>query len=112
MNLFFVNIAYADLDSFLSNVNNYILNPLIYLLFAIALVFFLYGVVEFIANADNEEKRMIGKSHMLWGVVGLGIMFGVWSILQIVVNTLGIEGINPEKQEVKLNDYTPNYPPK
>lgn len=109
MSSFFVNIAYADLDSFLSNANTLIFNPLIRLLFAVALVYFLYGVVEFIAGADNEEKRAKGRMHMLWGVVGLGIMVGVWTILQITVNSLGIEGVDPKNQKVKLNDYNPDF---
>lgn len=112
MDFFFVNTAYASLDTFLANANRLIINPIIYLLFAIALVYFLFGMVEFIANSDNEEKRMTGKSHMLWGIVGLGIMMGVWSILQIVINTLGIEKIDPKNQKVELNDYQPKFPPK
>lgn len=111
MDFFFVNTAYASLDTFLANANRLIINPIIYLLFAIALVYFLYGMVEFIAGADNEEKRMTGKSHMLWGIIGLGIMLGVWSILQIVINTLGIEKIDPKNQKVELNDYNPKFPP-
>lgn len=110
MDFFFVNTAYASLDTFLANTNRLIINPIIYLLFAIGLVYFLYGMVEFIAGADNEEKRMVGKNHMLWGIVGLGIMLGVWTILQIVINTLGIEKIDPKNQKVELNDYQPKLP--
>lgn len=111
MNFFFVNTAYASgLDTFLTNANRLIINPLIYLLFGIALVFFLYGVLQFIANADNEEKRMTGRNHMLWGIIGLGIMMGVWAILQIVINTLGIERIDPKNQKVELQDYNPKFP--
>lgn len=43
--LLFPNIAYADFDSFLKNVNNEIVNPLIKLLFALAVVYFLWGVL-------------------------------------------------------------------
>ncbi|MDQ3245000.1 MAG: pilin [bacterium] len=112
MDLFFVNIAYAGVDDFIHNVNRLILNPLIGLMFAVALVFFFYGVVEFLWNADNEEARTMGKKHMLWGIVGLFIMMSVWGILQLVLDTLDIKGINPEKGTVKLNDYNPTIPPK
>lgn len=110
MDFFFVNTAYASLDSFLANTNRLIINPIIYLLFAIALVYFLYGMVEFIAGADNEEKRMTGKNHMIWGIIGIGIMLSVWSILQILINTLGIEKIDPKNQKVELKDYNPKFP--
>ena len=59
MDLFSVRVAYASVDSFVSRLNTLIINPLILLLFALAMVFFLYGVFEFIINQDNEEKRII-----------------------------------------------------
>src|SRR3990167_9337795 len=99
--LFTTNVAYASVDSFLSNANRLIVNPLIGLLFALAVVYFLYGVFEFLLNQENDEKKTTGKSHMLWGVVGITIMLGVWTILGIITNTLGISGqINPEQGTV------------
>ena len=113
MNLFSTKVAYASFNSFLANVNNQIINPLIIFLFALAMVYFLYGLVEFIWNGNNDEKKTTGKSHMLWGVVGLTIMMGVWAILGVILNTLGIEDqINPEQGKVTLPDYNPTYPPK
>jgi len=110
MNLFFTNIAYASVDSFVANINRLIINPLIILLFALALMYFLFGVFQFLSNADNEEKRTTGKKHMVWGIVGLTVMIGVWFILNLVLDTFNITGINPEKGEVKLNEYNPSYP--
>ena len=93
-----------DLDKFIANVDNMIINPLIGFLFALAIAFFLYGVLEFFMNQENEEKKTTGKSHMIWGVVGITIMLGVWTILGIVLNTLGISKseINPEEGTVNL----------
>ena len=114
MNLFSPNIAYAAserFDTFLSNVNSQIINPLIVFLFALALVYFLYGMVEFISNGGNDEKKTVGKSHMLWGVVGLTIMMGVWAILNMILNTLNINDIKPEEGAVTLPDYNPTFIP-
>ena len=103
MNIISANIAYASIDSFIANVNREIINPLISFLFALALVYFLYGVFEFIANGGNDEKKTAGKSHMLWGVIGITIMMGVWAILGIILNTFGLEGqIKPEQGTVTL----------
>jgi len=57
-------------------------------------------------NQGNDEKKTSGKSHMLWGVVGITIMLGVWTILGIVLNTLGISKseINPEQGTVQLSN--------
>lgn len=113
MNLFSTNVAYAGLDSFLANVSAQIINPAIELLFALAIVYFLYGVFEFIRNQDNEEKKTTGKSHMMWGLVGIAIMLGVWGILNLILNTLNISKseIDPEAVKVDLKEYNPpNFP--
>ncbi|KKP64833.1 MAG: hypothetical protein UR62_C0005G0022 [Candidatus Nomurabacteria bacterium GW2011_GWF2_35_12] len=107
MDLLFTNIAYASVDSFVSNVNRLIINPLIILLFGLAVVYFLYGIFEFISNQENEEKKTTGKNHMIWGIIGIVIMMGVFTILNIIMRTFNIEGINPEEGTVQLNDYNP-----
>ncbi len=113
MDWFSTKIAYAapstDLNGFIKNINEYIINPLIVFLFALAIVFFLYGVFEFIMNAGSDEKKTTGKSHMLWGIVGLTIMMGVWFILGVILRTMNISPseINPEQGTVRLKEYTP-----
>ncbi len=71
-------------------INREILNPLIALLFAVALAVFLWGLVEFIASADNDQARSRGKQHMLWGVVGMTIMVGAKMIIRVVTATFGV----------------------
>jgi len=102
MNLFSAKIAYASVDTFLANVNREIINPLIKFLFALAVVYFLWGLIDFFLHPENEEKRTEGKSHMIWGIVGITIMMGVWTWTRIALNTLHIEGIDPEKGTVQL----------
>ncbi len=108
MDFLSTKIAYAassSLDGFIGNIDKMIINPLIGLLFALAIVYFLYGVFEFLSNQANEEKKTTGKSHMLWGIIGITIMMGVWTILGILLNTLGINKseINPEAGTVNLS---------
>ncbi|MDR3519577.1 MAG: hypothetical protein P4L63_01660 [Candidatus Pacebacteria bacterium] len=106
MDLFSTKIAYADatatMNAFVGKVDTLIINPLILFLFALAVVYFLWGMLEFILNQANEEKKTSGKSHMLWGIVGITIMLGVWAIMGMVLSTLGINGINPQQGTVQL----------
>ncbi len=85
----FANQAYADIGSLMKKVNKVLINPFIVFLFALALVYFLYGLVAFIASPENAEKREEGKQHMIWGVIGMFIMMAVFTIMQILANTLG-----------------------
>jgi uncharacterized membrane protein YidH (DUF202 family) len=100
--LFSPIVANADLQSFLTNVNTGIINPLIKFLFALAIAYFLWGTFEFLLNQENEEKKTAGKSHMLWGVIGITIMISVFMIMNIIIKTLNIQGVDPETGEVKL----------
>jgi uncharacterized membrane protein YidH (DUF202 family) len=86
-------VAEASVGTLMKSVNRVILNPLILFLFALALAYFLYGVMQFIINPGNEEIRKTGKSHMLWGVVGMVIMVSVFGIMQLILNTLGEKSI-------------------
>lgn len=68
-----------------------ILNPVIYLLFAVALLIFIKGLVEFLANRDNATERQKGKMHMIWGVIGLFIMFAAFTIINLITNTFHLD---------------------
>lgn len=68
----------------IQKVNNAILTPLITLLFAVAVIYFLYGLFRFIQNQGNEKEIEGGKSQMVWGIVGIAIMVGVYGILHLI----------------------------
>ena len=83
-----------NIDAFIGKVNTVIINPIIGFLFALAVLYFLYGMVQFMLNQDNEEAKSTGKQHLIWGIVGITIMLGVWGILGIVLDSFGITGID------------------
>ena len=68
-----------------------ILQPFLWLLLAVAFIVFLWGIAEFIKNADSADGRKTGGKHILWGVVGLAIMISALGITRIIANTLGIQ---------------------
>lgn len=72
----------------LENIKTAIVDPIIYFLFALALVYFLYGVLELVRNADNEEARQTGRQHVLWGVIGMFIMVSFYGIMHVICNTI------------------------
>lgn len=76
------------IDQFILNLANVILNPLIRLMFAVALVVFLWGIIEYIKGAGSPDSRKKGTNHILWGLVGLFIMVSVYGILALFKNTI------------------------
>lgn len=79
-----------SITSLLNKINQHILNPLIALVFAIALVVFFWGIVEFIMNPNDNRAKEQGKQNILWGLVGMFIMVGVYGIIRLILNTFGI----------------------
>lgn len=75
----------------MDKVKDQIINPIITLVALAAFILFAYGVVEFIAGAGNEEKRTSGKRHMIWGILGLTIVFGAKVIVTILGNIVGVK---------------------
>ncbi len=78
------------ISGFLTNIEREILTPLITLIALAAFILFVWGVVEFIRNGDNDEKRTLGQQHMIWGIIGLAIIFGANTIIAILKATVGI----------------------
>ena len=71
-------------------INDAIVNPLILLLIASATVYFLWGLVMFLANAEESAERAEGKQKIVYGLIGLFIMVAVFGIIRLVLNTFGI----------------------
>ncbi len=82
------------LNSFLDKVVAQIINPIILLLAACAFVVFLWGVFEFVAHAGDETKRNEGKRAIMWGLIGLVIIFGAYGIINVALGTFGITPIS------------------
>jgi len=77
-------------DELIANISREILNPFIAMLFAIALVLFFWGLMNFLYNSGDDTSKKQGKSHMLWGLIGMFIMLSVFGILSLFTETLGV----------------------
>jgi len=60
------------------------------LIFAVAIVMFIWGVVQFVINTDDEAKKTKGRQFMIWGIIALTVMVSVWGLVSILGNTFGI----------------------
>ena len=66
-------------------------NSVIPLMFALAVAFFIWGIVQFvILGASEEAKRTQGRQHMIWGVIALAVMLGVWTLVGILGGSFGL----------------------
>lgn len=68
-----------------------IVEKLIILVAAIALLGFLWGLAKFIFKSGDEGAQEEGKNIMKWGLIALFVMMSVWGIIRWVQDDLGIQ---------------------
>ena len=71
-------------------------NSVIPLIVALAVAMFMWGVVQYVINSDEEAKKEKGKQFMIWGIIGLVVMVGVWGLVKILGSTFGIQYAIPQ----------------
>ena len=64
-----------------------IMGSIVPLLVSLAMAGFVYGVIKFFMNPDNEEKKKNGKTFMLWGIISLFVIVSIWGIVGLFSNS-------------------------
>ena len=76
--------------SIINSVLTNIINPTVKVIFALAVLYFIFGVWVFVHNAENSEKRQEGASHILYGTIGIFIMVAVGGIMYFIQHSFGL----------------------
>lgn len=77
-----------DLASFTINLINNVAVPLV---FALAFIVFIWGIFQyFILGGHDDTKKKLGKSLMIWGIVGFAVMVSVWGLVRILTGTVNL----------------------
>ncbi len=87
----------------LARLKQFVIEPAMMVVFAAGFFLFLFGFLRFFWDLSQGGEGNEGKSHMLWGVVGMFIMVAWFGILSIVVNTLDL-GDPTQPDESRMNN--------
>jgi hypothetical protein len=63
-----------------------LLTSIIPVLVAIGVIYFVWGVVQYVI-ADDEEAKTAGRGRMIYGIIGLAVIVAVWGLVGILVRT-------------------------
>ena len=58
------------------------------LLFIVATVVFLWGVILYVIAGSDEKKIETAKSFLIWGLIGLFVMVAMWGLVNAVFTTI------------------------
>ena len=73
----------------LGKIAEYIINPIIILGFVVATIYLFWGIVQLIWQADSSNLKQ-NRQTVIYGIIGMFVMFSVYGILRIVMTTFGI----------------------
>ena len=58
-------------------------------LITIAVIYFIWGVIQFMSSGDEEQKKM-ARSKIINGLIGLFVIVAFWGIIGVVKNSFRI----------------------
>lgn len=68
----------------------HIISILIPAAFALAILFFFYGIAKYILAAGDPEKAKEGKSIMIYGVIAIAVMASVYGLVAWLQTAFGV----------------------
>jgi fumarate reductase subunit D len=82
-----------SLFGFASMLLSFVNDVVVFLLFAFAVIFFIFNVVMYIYHGDDEGKRKESRDYIIYGIIVLTVMFSIYGVIQLVAITFGISNI-------------------
>jgi hypothetical protein len=85
------------------------INIFVGVLAGIAILIFFWGLALFILRGDDKTEHKKGRRLMLWGLLGIFILFSVWGLVAMLGTIFGIDTITTcEAPSLQLqNFFTP-----
>lgn len=69
----------------------------IQIMMAVAFLYFLYSVYEFI-TAKSDDKKKEWKGKLMYGIIALFVMSSAWGIVRILQNVTGATNTTTQQQ--------------
>ncbi|MAZ67200.1 hypothetical protein CL652_00290 [bacterium] len=82
-----------------------LINGLIPIVLAIAVLLFFWGLAMYMFNANNTEKRSEGINIMFMGIIAIFVMVSLWGIIRILQQTFKVDQAKPIVPEVIQRGY-------
>lgn len=60
---------------------------------AAATAYFIWGIIQYFLSKKAGEDTNVYSRHIMWGLVGLTIMLGVFGIMRLIVTTIDADYI-------------------
>lgn len=68
-----------------------ILSALMPVLVALAIIYFVWGVLKYLMNAGDEEAQKEGRSMMIYGIIAIFVMVSIWGLVGLLDTSLNLD---------------------
>ena len=66
------------------------IKALIPVIFGLAIIYFFWGLVQYIRSAGDPKKASEGKSIMIYGIIAIAVMVSVYGLVAWLQGAVGI----------------------
>jgi len=88
---------FGEVDTFFGKLSTFISEVLVPLVFAIALLIFIWGMFKFfILGGHSEDEREKGKQLILWSIIGFVMMVSIWGVVNAISGDLFDDNAAPD----------------
>ena len=88
----------GNLPTFVTEIKN-LVNVIIPIFFGIAIIFFFWGLVQYLRAGGDPKAQEQGKTHMLWGIIALFVMVSIYGLINWLSNLANLN-----------TSFTPSFP--
>jgi hypothetical protein len=89
------NLKSSNVNEVVSLITCTITGFIVPAIITLAIVSFIWGVVQTLLNPTDEEARKKGKTFIMWGIVALVVITSMWGIVKIFTSTFGLDTYLP-----------------
>ncbi len=66
-----------------------LLTAVLPVLIGLGVVYFVWGVITYVISSDEEAKKA-GRDRIIYGIIGLAVIIGLWGLVRILTDTFSI----------------------
>jgi len=67
-----------------------VVNAIIPIVGALLLIYFFWGVAQYVSAGGDEEKRGQARNMMIYAVIGMFVAFSIFGLVGVLRNTFGV----------------------
>jgi len=80
-----------NLQEFITGATSFIGNVVLPMLFAVALLFFVWNAFKFfILEADNKDAKDKARDMALYGIGAFVLLVSIWGVVNLLISGLGL----------------------